>query len=112
MLTSRPLLLTALIASSAVSLVVAGLCSYQSGCVFDGKQGFGDLAASEPYTIGALIAFVAAMTLLCLALSIRQRWSLTQFVPALAIAGILGIPIFELLSFEAAIYGTQQCHPT
>ena len=112
MLISRPLISIALIASSAISLAVAGLCSYQSGCVFDGKQGLGDLAASEPYTTGALIAFVAALVFLCLGFGILRRWSSTQLVPALVIAGMLGIPGFGFLSFEASIYGTKQCHPT
>ena len=108
---SRPLLSISLIVSSVVLLAIASLCSYQSGCLFDGKQGFGDLAASEPYTTGALVAFVAALMLLCLGFSILRRWPLRQLLPALAIAAILGLPGFGFLSFEASIYGTQRCHP-
>ena len=97
----------------AVVLIVASYAfSFQSGCLFDGKQGYGDLAASEPYSAAALLTFFVGVGLLCSGLAVIKRWAAKQFIPALIVGLVVGVPIFGILSFEASIHGTQQCHPS
>lgn len=107
----RPSIISLLFILSAGLLVAAYFCSYQSGCLFDGKQGYGDLAASEPYTAAAYLTFFGSVASFCFGYATIKRWSARQLIPALIVAFIIGLPVFLYFSFDAAVYGTQQCHP-
>jgi hypothetical protein len=109
---SKPFLANSFFALAAVLVAISYASSFQSGCLFDGKQGFGDLAASEPYSAVALVSFFCAILLLCAGLAFIKRWGPKQFIPALIVGVIVGLPMFGVLSFQASVHGTQQCHPS
>jgi len=70
------------------------------------------LAASEPYSAVALFSSFGAIGLLCSGLATVKQWALKQFIPALILGFVVGVPIFGVLAFEASIHGTQSCHPS
>lgn len=84
--------------------------SYQAGCVFDGKQGFGNLGLSEEYTGASLSLFVVgAMTFI--GGFRRKKWQLHSLQLALVGALSIGLLMFMLIGFFAATQGTQVCKP-
>ena len=86
--------------------------SYRAGCLFDGKQGYGDLEASEPYSAGALGSFFAAVVVFILSVFFWSRPKIQSLIVVFVIVILLAIPIFIGLSFEGAVHGTQACHPS
>jgi hypothetical protein len=76
--------------------------SFQSGCLFDGKQGYGNLALAS--LVFALISF-------SLGLHLYSQKSLNHVVSILLMALVFVIPIAWWVGFDAKIAGTQTCHP-
>ena len=109
---TKPQISIFLFALAAVLMAASYAFSFQSGCLFDGKQGYGYLAASEPYSAAALFSFFLGVGLLCSGLTVFKRWAAKQFIPALIVGLVVGVPVFGVLSFEASIHGTQQCNPS
>lgn len=98
----------------ASALILSGSAyyfAYQAGCVFDGKQGFGNFELSEIYTGASLALFVVA----AMAFIGGFRWKIwispRSVLPALAGALSIGLLLTMLIGFFAATQGTQVCKP-
>ncbi|HWU35002.1 MAG TPA: hypothetical protein VN023_07195 [Methylovorus sp.] len=109
---SKPILANSFFALAVAFIAISYASSFQSGCRFDGKQGGGDLVVSELYSGIALVSFFCAILLLCAGLGFIKRWGPKQFIPALIIGIVVGLPICGVLSFQASVHGAQQCHPS
>jgi hypothetical protein len=96
------------------AFVIAAACyfSYRSGCVFDGKQGLGDLAASKPFSLWSLASVPASGLLFAIGVGLLSRH---PFWPAFSVGlgafVVLAIPLSFFALFSASISGTQACNP-
>jgi fatty acid desaturase len=111
---------------SASNKLIAALCfvtslllfvgiyyfSYKSGCLFDGKSGYGDFDAAKPFNAAALASFLAAVAAFILSVYYWSRPKAQTLLQIFVIAVVLAIPIFVWCSFEGAVQGTQVCRPS
>lgn len=97
----------------ALALIGAGAyLAYLGGCVFDSKQGFGDLELANRYTEKNLLSLSGAWLFFSAGLSVRSGLTLSEVIKAALLAAIMVFPVWFIFSFEAEIKGTQTCHPT
>jgi hypothetical protein len=92
-------------------LAAASLFAYRSGCVFDGKQGYGDYAQGQFYDSLAWLFFfggIGSLTAAGLSWS-RRRW--LQTILAMAATFIVG-PLSLYLLLEWGIRGITTCKPS
>jgi|SRR6185312_14372911 len=103
---------TASLIGAALLIVAACYFSYRSGCVFDGKQGLGDLAASKPFSFWSMALLPASGLLFAAGIGLVSRH---PFWPAFSIGlgafVVLVIPLSFFALFSASISGTQACNP-
>jgi hypothetical protein len=99
-----------LLVLAGILLVVMYATSYMSGCVFDGKQGFGDYALASRYDSVAFFAMVGE--LVCLTLAALIEFHRPHLQSTVAIAAILvGLPVNWYIAAMAASRGTIACGP-
>ena len=93
-------------------LLLAGACfaSYRSGCVFDGKQGYGDAARGQLYDAIAAILLVGEIGIFGLAALLSSRGP-GQALAAVAAVVVLAGPVSLYIVFEAGIKGIVACKP-
>ena len=92
--------------------LLGGACflSYRSGCVFDGKQGYGNFALGTSYDSLAAVLLVADVACLVAAAIFSSHRPLPRAILAV-LAVLLGAPLGIYLMFEANLYGIAQCKP-
>ena len=109
---SQRMLGTALLIGAALLIVAACYFSYRSGCVFDGKQGLGDLAASKPFSFWSLAMLPASCLLFAVGIGLVSSHSFwPAFSVGLSAFVVLVIPVSFFALYSASISGTHACNP-
>ena len=100
-----------LLLAGSVLLCAALVLSYQSGCIFDSKQGFGDFAKAQRYDSIAGTLFYASTG--CFAIGAvlgHSRWDLLS-VALMVGGGIAASTIAIHFLFESGMRGVIKCTP-
>ena len=100
-----------LLFAGSVLLAGALALSYQSGCIFDPKQGLGDFARAERYDFIAGTLFFASSG--CFAIGAvlgHSRWDLLRI--ALMVGGGIGAATIAIyFIFDSGVRGVIKCTP-
>ncbi|MGJ0486903.1 MAG: hypothetical protein ACR65R_20545 [Methylomicrobium sp.] len=86
--------------------------SFRSGCLFDGKQGYGDIQAASTFSKWSLFACVAAFVIFSLGAYHLCHRNANKTAAILLFSFVLGIPLLFWLNFEGEINGIQTCSPS
>lgn len=97
------------------AVCIAGVCyfSYRSGCVFDGKTGTGDMAASKRFDLPWLVLLFLSFLFFMIGVSlapVRRSWHI--FIGGLIGYAVLILPLTLFFMFLTANKGTSDCNPT
>lgn len=99
----------------ALVLPIAALSyyfSFRSGCLFDGKQGYGDIHAASVFSWYSLLASLAALVSYSFGVYRLSQRNANKTAAMLLLSLTLGLPALFWLSFEGEIHGTQTCSPS
>lgn len=86
--------------------------SFRSGCLFDGKQGYGDIQAAATFSKWTLFTCLAAAITFSFGVYRLCHRDVNRTVAILLLSFMLGIPALFWLNFEGEISGTQTCSPS
>jgi len=94
-------------------LLLAGACffSYRSGCVFDGKQGYGDAVRGQFYDSIAWLLLLGEVGSFGTAALLSCRRHVGQALAAVAAVVVFAGPVSLYVVFEAGIRGIIACKP-
>jgi hypothetical protein len=99
------------IAAAPLLTASAYYCAWRSGCYFDSKSGIGDMLASRPWSIAALVAVFATWIALAAGVSIAARLRLPGTAASLLFFGVLVVPLGFLAIVVGETAGVTSCGP-
>lgn len=91
--------------------VFAYCCAYRAGCLFDSKEGVGDMQASDPWSIAGLAAVLLTWLSLSLAVPLIAGPSAPRALGSVLFFGILVLPLGVLLLLAGESSGVVACMP-
>jgi hypothetical protein len=98
---------------AAAPLLAALSCylNWQSGCLFDWKQGIGDYAAADHKATLAFLSMIAAWVCLPIAVTLIWRATVPVFLGSVLFFGMIAAPLAPLMLISAGDAGTRACGP-
>lgn len=83
--------------------------AYRAGCLFDGKQGMGDIDASTPWSIAGLVAVVLTWLAASLAVPLIAGPTVLRALGSVLFFGVLLLPLGLLLLAAGESAGVVAC---
>jgi len=84
---------------------------WQSGCVFDSKQGFGDMQSAQRLSLWSYTLSIFALPTLAAGVALIWRKTWAAFFGTLLFVVILGAPLLIMLFLTAELSGVKACVP-
>lgn len=101
-----------MVLSALPILAVSYYFTFRSGCLFDGKQGYGDINAAAVFEKWSLLADIVAIAIYSFGIYRLCLCDASRTAAMLLLSSVIGLPLVFWLSFEGEIAGTQSCDQT
>ena len=102
----------ALVLAVLPALALSYYFSFRAGCIFDSKQGFGDIHAAAAFARWELLATVSAIVMYSLGVYRLCFRNGNRTAGILLLSFVLGAPLLFWINFEGEVDGIQTCSPS